>query len=61
VSTTRGEQRGDIREVETLASMTGSRFVDLRTNERTSCSNCNLEIDLLQRFRIVITGATTAV
>ncbi len=41
--------------------MTGSRFVDLRTNERTSCSNCNLEIDLLQRFRIVITGATTAV
>lgn len=57
----RDEQRGDIREVERLAAMTDSRFVDLRANEQTTCCNCNLEIDLLHHFRTVITGTTTSI
>ena len=57
----RDEERGDIREVEQLAALTESRFVDLRADEQTKCNNCDLEIDLLRHFRAVITGTTTAV
>ena len=52
----RDEQRGDVREVERLAAMTNSHFVDLRSSEQMTCHNCSREIDLLHHFRGVITS-----
>ena len=55
------EERGDINEVEQLAALTGSRSVDLSVGEQTTCGNCDLQIDPLRHFHLILTGATTAV